>query len=397
MFTANSPAGKLVHVTSAALNRKSLNDDQRNDKFRCPECGEKVFIRGGTLKVKVHFAHRSKTSCSRTNETEAHALAKTILFRWMESYGYKPVVEKVLPDAENQRADIFVHIEGKKVILEIQQSAIPESEFVKRHRNYAEAGYKVLWIGVKHFTQKVETRRITVLEVLRLRTHPFQHGFSLDIDTGEILFEYGHTQLQSSRYIYEITSLPLKMSPAVLLFPEKAPVLSNEFFAALEQEWKKTTELKRKMPKLALTPAEKKVIYFYQQYHLNLNYYPALCYLPVPYGAGMKISAEVWQSWILFNYVQKRRRIEVNMVLEDMLQSLEIICYSQSSHFKNSVRISVREYLSMLTHAGALIKIYPGVYYVAQTLTINKSLDTLHADDRWIRNMIKKYFECKNN
>ncbi|SDN20059.1 competence protein CoiA [Alkalicoccus daliensis] len=397
MFTAISPSGKLIHVTSAGNEFIPPNPISEKKQYTCPVCRKEVFTRGGKGKVRKHFAHRHNSSCLRINETEEHALAKTVLCTWLETYGYKPYVEKVIPEADGQRADILVYMGGEKVILEIQHSPLPEMEFVKRQFNYLKAGYTVIWLGIKNYTKKVNTGKITNLESLRLCTSPFQHSFSLDLAAGKLLFEYGHTQLQASKYTYETASLPLSDSPVHLLFPEKQPKLSKEFFQVLEKEWKRTSVIKRKHPKPDLTEAEKSVIIYYWKNQLNLNYFPALCFLPVPYTAGIKAGAEVWQSWLLFNFVQRGHNIIVSEVLKEMIRSAVFPVYVQSSHANNVMRAAIKEYLILLSSTGAVRHTYPGVFEVLQPLTIKKTLGTLYADDDWIRKKFINYFECKNN
>lgn len=399
MFTAVSPEGKLIHVTSLCQDKVQLQKLKKQSGFLCPYCGKQMHIKGGTEKMKLHFSHKINLSCtSFTGESKEHLEAKELLHFWLHDRGYRPRMEYLLPQAEHQRADIFFILNGRKTAIEIQRSQIEEAEFLKRNAAYEKAGITVIWIGLTSYQSEALSKNLSILDTLRFRNIPFQHSFSLDLNTGEVLMEYGFTQLQQSKSIHAVLSLSLSASPEKIFFPAKQPRLPSKYFQLLDSEWKRTGRKKRVQPKIKLTPSEKEVIAYYWNYQLNLNYYPALCHLPVISAAGLKIGAELWQSWILFRFMQQSGSyVSISEICKSLLNWKYFSWYPQSEHIGNVMRKAVAEYCGMLAYAGALKRIYPGVYQVLQPLTIKKSLDTLLQDDLYIRKFMKNYFEFKNN
>lgn len=71
-------AGLKVPIARDTANQLVRPEDAATGTmYRCPSCSGEVYVRGGTARVRVHFAHRSYPDvCDFMQETEEHWLAK---------------------------------------------------------------------------------------------------------------------------------------------------------------------------------------------------------------------------------------------------------------------------------------------------------------------------------
>lgn len=138
---------------------------QKPGEFTCPECGELVTLRKGSVKVH-HFAHRSTSDCGYgKGESELHMDLKMQIFDALVEH---PNVESVEIEKSfgAMRADVFAVISGRYVAFEIQLSALSIDDLVRRTQNYANNGIAVIWIlhlaegsSVKRFYQPAAWER----------------------------------------------------------------------------------------------------------------------------------------------------------------------------------------------------------------------------------------------
>jgi competence protein CoiA len=393
MYTALNSRGEVVHAADIRNNQKAAAV-YVSDNFKCPGCGNEVYVRGGSTYVKAHFAHRIFTSCNGgEGESLKHKEAKFFLKTWLEKAGYDAEIEKVLPEAGKQRADIYVPMQEKKVVLEIQRSVLDEQQFYKRQLLYELAGYTVIWIGIRKDKEEVNRKRLSVLDSICFRLFPFMHAFSYNSTCRKLQIETGHTQLQGGVFLYQRTLLSDTQDPYECFFPKKTPALQEKLSMTIEQEWKHKAAAKRGYPRKNNTQAEKVVISYYYKQQLNLNYFPALCHVPVCGFSGIRTSVEVWQSWVIIHYVQ---RPGDKIVLTPLTKAFEnqqgFIFLPFAEHRRNVIRRGVLNYLLVLTEFGALRRLYPGIFEVLQPLTIKKPLEQLFADDEYVRRKWKFLF-----
>ena len=106
-----------------------------NTKYFCPECGEELLIRNGSINAH-HFAHKKGSNCCIASDMSDWHI-------WWQN---------CFPD-ENQ--EIVVERNGKKrradvvlgdTVIEFQKSSMSKEEFNNRNRFYISCGYKVIWV-----------------------------------------------------------------------------------------------------------------------------------------------------------------------------------------------------------------------------------------------------------
>ncbi len=394
MFTACINGKDLIHIDHPDLSITNKIVD--NSIFSCPECGSLLIIKGGTGKVRKHFAHVQKTSCTGSEESFEHQYVKEQIALWLKNHGYHPEKEFTIPGSGGRRADIYVFLNGRKVIFEIQKSYLSALEFNKRQTIYSEAGYDVFWIGVESNEKRIWKKRMSVLETIRFRAFPFMHSFCYKLAEDALYMEFGHVQFQTGISLFHSKKVIWKKDLRESLYPEKAPVPAAAYKEKVNHEWKSLNRKKRLFPKFNYSKTEKKITAYYYIHQLSLNYYPSLCFLPIYSFFGVQTGAEVWQSWIQWKYIQKKGSwFTLSEVCLSITNDPEFHSFPMSHHPANAVRQALRKYLSIMELFGVLERIYPGVYKVIQPLTVKKSMEQLLEDDKYIYHKIKSCLENK--
>jgi competence protein CoiA len=383
VFTAYVDGKDPIHIDQLDL---SVN----NSVFSCPECGSRLLIKAGSGKVRRHFAHARKTSCNGSEESFEHQYVKEQLVLWLKTHGYQPKKEFTVPGSGGRRADIYVFLNGRKVVFEIQKSYLPAREFNKRQTIYCEAGYDVFWIGVETSEKHIFKKRMSALETIRFRAFPFMHSFCYKIAENALYMEFGHVQFQTGMSLFHFKKITWEKDPCESLYPSQPSPAAAAYKEKVNQEWKSLSRKKRLFPKFGYSRAEKKILSYYYKHQLSLNYYPSLCFLPVYSFFGVQTGAEVWQSWIHWKYVQhKGSRFTLSEVCLSIINEPEFHSFPMTDHPANAVRLALRKYFFIMESLGVLKRIYPGVYLVIQPLTVKKPMEQLLEDDKFIYNKIQ--------
>ena len=118
----------------------------KNTDYYCPFCKKRVILKKGKIRIP-HFAHYAN-ECEMKNlykepESAEHRKIKYLLYKHLKSYGAKVELEKFFKEAI---ADIYVEINNKKFVIEIQKSTLKEEIFLRRMKFYTKNNIPVLWI-----------------------------------------------------------------------------------------------------------------------------------------------------------------------------------------------------------------------------------------------------------
>ncbi|EDN4781679.1 hypothetical protein BWQ12_001926 [Salmonella enterica subsp. enterica serovar Braenderup] len=113
--------------------------------FTCPECGEPVTLRKGSVKVH-HFAHRNTTTCGYgKGESELHMDLKMQVYDALR--GHPDVSEVALEAAVGTvRPDVLATIRGCRVAFEVQLSALGIDDLYRRTAACASQDIAMIWI-----------------------------------------------------------------------------------------------------------------------------------------------------------------------------------------------------------------------------------------------------------
>ncbi|WP_416151246.1 competence protein CoiA [Salipaludibacillus sp. HK11] len=408
MYRADRCDGQTIVLRNKKWSRPVLEKMRDEYYFKCPTCLEKVVLKLGHYQ-SWHFAHRPESDClsARTNESAEHLKAKGVIYDWLQASNLKPELECYLPELR-RRPDICVMIGQKHIVIELQRSNIHPNQFFKRHYAYVDAGYDPVWIGLQTLVPitPLSFKTFTQLDSFLIRPQPVPHSIYFNLSHHQWLISSGFYYLQARKTLQWTTHLPLNTSPEnIFIHPSKFTINQSSDLKKRNQflltYWKAQTFAKRTKVFLSLTPSEKKMLVQFQTHHLNLNYFPAICNLPVNTQYLIDTPPHLWQSWIVLQIINKsplNSQIHLSMVkdrFDNIFNFYHFTIRPSTKHRNEIIRQLVEDYLSFLCYFGVLDHVFPGVYEVIHHVTLKKSLSTLICDDDYILGQLKKYLVSK--
>lgn len=154
-----------MFFASTQTNEKiSAADHTPGTPVVCPGCEDPVFLKRGP-KILPHFAHYAGADCRQFSEGETtrHLLGKQRLYAWLTNQDISVEMEAWLPELQ-QRPDLLVTYDNRRIALEYQCSPIPFYRLKERTEGYTQNGYEVYWIcGIDYvpatYTEKIAAFR----------------------------------------------------------------------------------------------------------------------------------------------------------------------------------------------------------------------------------------------
>ena len=116
-----------------------------NGPFTCPECDEEVVLKVGKVRIN-HFAHVNPVACKfATGESETHRRCKLEIYQALLKHPRVQDVALELP-LGSVRPDVSATINGIRVAIEVQISALSMETIIHRTQEYERKGVYVLWL-----------------------------------------------------------------------------------------------------------------------------------------------------------------------------------------------------------------------------------------------------------
>ena len=146
ILTANLTDGTPI-VLDDTVKREHLRTWRTHQQFNCPQCGERVLLKVGTIRIP-HFAHEVDSACSASfseGESVSHLRGKQLLYSFFQRLEKPSVLEPYLPELA-QRPDLLVQHDGESIPIEFQCSRLPEEVKNSRTEGYRSLGMEPLWI-----------------------------------------------------------------------------------------------------------------------------------------------------------------------------------------------------------------------------------------------------------
>ncbi|MFA9555806.1 competence protein CoiA [Evansella sp. AB-rgal1] len=411
MFIAKRENGTEISLIHTKWSKIDLMIDRNTNLYFCPLCKEEVILKLGSIQT-WHFAHKPSSSCeySRGGETEAHIKAKILLNRWLTDHGYSSSIECYLPEIK-QRADVLATIENKRYAFEIQHSFIDEKQFVKRHKCYLSLGIEPFWIGL-HTTSKEKKDTLTSstsLHNLLIRNYPILHSVYINIDEPSWSVLTNYLYISSQKIMVQRFKASFFISPKQFLELNnfQLEISTHDYFYSYYSIWITETKKKRVKVYLSMNKLERYMLTIFQNYQVNLNYFPALANIPLKSNFYIQSPPQWWQSWIVITIINEtplQKSIAITSICEKIRLMIDrrIFCLRRLPvPDRELIRFTILEYFDVLSYFGVLEKMYSGVYKVKSHIKLKKQLDTLSNDDQYVicklkelgwRNSHKKIF-----
>lgn len=146
ILTARLKNGTRV-ILDDAVNREYLRTWRTQQQFSCPQCGERVLLKVGWLRIP-HFAHEVDAACiTRFSEGEsmAHLQGKQELYTLFQRLNKDVELEPFIPELA-QRPDLLIRHNGHSVPIEFQCSRISKELKNERTAGYHSKEMNSLWI-----------------------------------------------------------------------------------------------------------------------------------------------------------------------------------------------------------------------------------------------------------
>lgn len=160
-------------------------DAERGLEYFCPGCDEVVTLKKGS-RVIHHFAHKPGADCDfATGETVRHMVMKQVVADNLAAHA-----EIEVPVLGRRRADVLVDVDGQRVVVECQHSALSEEEVEQREFDYNLVG-PLVWVldsslFFKHYRpragfEKSQGRVTAIVKTLVRRDQPILFLYEDDL------------------------------------------------------------------------------------------------------------------------------------------------------------------------------------------------------------------------
>ncbi|RDW18274.1 hypothetical protein CWR48_11870 [Oceanobacillus arenosus] len=387
MLQANTAEGNAI--TLAMLSRaelRKLKEQQLN--FYCPICKGQVVMKVGS-KVIPHFAHRSINDCpaSEGGEGKYHEQGKLLLYKWLKSQMLHVELEVYLPEI-NQRPDLLLTINNRRIAIEYQCSKIPIEQVKKRNDGYKEIGIIPIWILGENRLNR-QTANYFKLDQLTLQlTHQFTSNLPLIIYyfcpiTLSFIMIQNPFQTRIGQAIGKFKVMPLTKLNIKDLF-----IIDTFTHYELYQHWKKE--------KIKFRTMQRKKIYgqelaWYQWLYLkgtHLEKLPSIIHLPIASQYRMLSPTWNWQSRICIDLLE---RIPIGSTFS--LRSCEFLLRKQLQSLRNYPLIysndhPIKQYFNLLEQLSIIRKVSGLTYQKLTSLTFHEHVELALIGDLEVINQL---------
>ncbi|MEN2767633.1 competence protein CoiA [Ornithinibacillus xuwenensis] len=345
MLQAKLNTGELI--TLFQLSSEEIEKLRFKARFFCPTCHNQVIIKAGRS-VTPHFAHSIMSGCPSGDGGEGvyHEKGKYLLFHWLQRQNVNASLEEYIPEI-NQRPDLLLRINEKKVAIEFQCARISIQEIMKRTEGYVKVGIVPIWIlGANHFKRKG-----TNLVQLDQFTLHFIHQFTPELplviyfyDPASSLFITATDIIQTtnSQAIAKLSFRKLEDMNFLGMF--KGMFLSSTMIV---DEWKKAKQKFRMYQPRRLYGKE---LAWHRWLYLkgtHREYLPSVIYLPVSSQYLLNTSPWDWQSRICLELITPRSTGEI-ISLQACQRLLKNSITTESLPLIQPSKDPIMEYLQLL-------------------------------------------------
>lgn len=349
-------------VVPALLAEREREIWKKEKAFLCPDCKQPVILKNGT-KVTPHFAHRSVGLClaEEGGEGEYHAKGKIHLYQWLVDQGITVKLEPYLPDIQ-QRPDLLIEINDKKIALEFQCAAISPDIFQKRTSGYLNAGMTPIWVLGGNRQKRVGTNALSLTAGDKLFLHHYRSDYT------PLLYFYCSTTKQFC-FFHHIYFTGSRKNYGILHYADLKSLSFLSLFQWRQRENRLITKdwLKEKKRIRLLTPS----VYHPEMQQWFARLYKQDCHpgtlpnfigLPVASQYKLNKSPSIWQSELLFHFLLP---LPVNQALHlDRCRKFLSSYFTSPGYFSLSSVSScpIEEFFYWLTELGLFIKKEDSVY-----------------------------------
>lgn len=380
MLQAKNEKGEFV--TLFTLTKEKIAVLKKTSQFFCPTCHEKVQIKAGKTKIP-HFAHLPKSDCPARvgGEGPYHLAGKLQLYYWLKQQTSNVLLEPYIREI-NQRPDILMYLNKRKIVIEFQCATTSVSEIRTRTISYQSLGIKPIWIMGAMFFKRIGPNYIKISPFILQFIHQF------------------HSTFPPSLYFYCPKSKQVVVANDILICtPQKAIAKLHFFkinqvsFSALfklstlkdvEKRllWKREKKRFRMKPRGRAYGKEREWLQWLYFRKTHIETLPSIVYLPVQSQHKMITPLWNWQSRI---YVDILAPLHVGEVFS--VQSCEFLLQNHQRMTRHhplieSSRHPIHEYLQWLVYFNYLMKVSRHHYKILKIIKSYHNIEHALAGDQ---------------
>ncbi|MFG6149449.1 competence protein CoiA [Halobacillus sp. B23F22_1] len=376
MFHAYDENGKLTSLYHYSLS--TLEKVRKNSSFFCPVCKENLMIRAGQ-KITPHFAHFPTSTCEiNRGESVYHEAGKRLLYQWLHGQGYQIEVEAFLPEIQ-QRPDLLLKHNKKRIAIEFQCATIPSGEVLKRTAGFRKAGIFPLWIlGRNQLNQKgiylVQHEQFHKSMVYFFQKQYCMYFLDVNAHAMTTVHQLNSTSVRSSFAFFQTSPLQAIRFPQLF-----KPSLTS--FSPLYSMWEKQlyqfrTHYRKRVGSIE---SQWRQLLYLKGHHFSLI--PSVCYLPVRSQLFLGEAPYVWQTKFILQHYMPRA---IGDVITFPKRSIQTAVNSRSS-------LLYDEYLELLQQLGYVHRTRQQEWVKKRNICFHGNIDQAIAEDRRVVNELKRH------
>ncbi|WP_339228778.1 competence protein CoiA family protein [Oceanobacillus sp. FSL K6-2867] len=393
MLQAKTKDGRTI--TLATMNHESIIKLKATGTlYYCPVCGKQVIMKVG-IKTIPHFAHKSTADCPsyKGGEGVYHEQGKLMLYQWLMRHNMKVELEVFLPEIQ-QRPDILVTWNNRRIAIEYQCARVPDKIIKLRNEGYQSVGIIPIWIaGATLFTRYQA------------------NSFRIDQFTKQLMQQY-NPQMPPVLYYFCPHTAQLAILQDIFI-TTSTQAIGKLHISALEK--RKFTDLFHLQ---SFTNTELQLLWQKQKYKFrhaqgrkaygneltwrrwlyskgfHLENLPSIIHLPIATQYRMKIPLWNWQSKVCLEIIDPLPMKGLFSIGE--CQHLLFRQQYNSNYFPLCISQTtpVQEYLRLLERLQVIQKVSKDVYKKFQPITFYHHIEEAVQGDN---QLVKELFSQKSN
>lgn len=287
----------------ALLTAREREQWKKEKSFFCPDCKQSVLFKNGA-RVTPHFAHYAASACSNRDggEGEYHLRGKLQLYQWLVNQRIAVELEAYLPEIQ-QRPDLLVTIQQKRIAFEYQCASLSPRVFKKRTESYVSAGITPIWILGGNRQRRTGTNALWLNAADIFFLHQYRSDYTPLLyyycsNTKQFCF-FHHIYFTGRKVNYgTLHYIALKNLPFLTLF--RYDQLKNWRFP---EEWLIEKKKLRLLVSSVYHSSMQEWLHWLYENGCHPGTLPNFIGLPVPSQYMLEKHPAVWQSELLFRYL----------------------------------------------------------------------------------------------
>jgi competence protein CoiA len=291
-------------VIDSTIPHTTLKRLREERQFYCPQCGEKLQLKIGTVKMP-HFAHISISHCESyfsEGETIQHLQGKEQLFQLFRYLQIPVLLEPYIAEL-NQRPDLLINLNGYQYAIEFQCSPIKHQRFLERNSGYNQKNIQPIWIALTP-VQKIKEnglQKITLphqLQQFITSEKKAKYLMTYNPNTKQFLYISNLIHLKGISYLSKISPLPLLKQKFPFYIPR--PFTEKEFSNVLNAYHNFINQFLKSRVLFSRKGVNDLFLRSVYELRIDLYQFPIFLGIPICGNEAFHVCAIEWQTELMY-------------------------------------------------------------------------------------------------